>query len=422
MAEGEKKFVSVGSLKVGGYVLIDNSVCQIKSYDKSKPGKHGSAKARIVAIDVFTGQKKNLLKPTSADAQVPILLKGSAQVVAVMGDIIQIMDMESYETRDVKKPEDLELEAGNEVEYIRWGDYFKITRKKWIKSFFFFQRILFYSFQCTDYFMLLIKVETAQGCLEKNLGCEQAPQAILKQLKLKEITFQEDSIEIIPGNLKQTNQSIQKKALQVFKNAPSNEQIVFLGGDHSISLPIFEAFQQVFPGKKTGLIVFDAHPDCMHYFKPASHEDWLRVLIEDKIIAKENILLIGIQKAHRLEKKFLQEQGLNVLEFSEIKNKEKSLKKLRSFLQNLEAIYLSLDIDVFSPDLAPGTGYREKKGLTATQFFNLMEEILKTKKIQALDLVEVNPEKDVKEKTISMAGEILEKIKEKEWRNFTSFF
>ncbi|MDD5148574.1 MAG: translation initiation factor IF-5A, partial [Candidatus ainarchaeum sp.] len=95
--EGEKRFDSVGALRPGNYVLIDGAVCQIKGIEKSKPGKHGAAKARITAFDVFTGSKKTLLKPTSADAEIPIIVKGTAQVVAIMGDSLQIMDLASYE-------------------------------------------------------------------------------------------------------------------------------------------------------------------------------------------------------------------------------------------------------------------------------------------------------------------------------------
>ena len=131
MAEGEKKFTNVGSLKPGSYVLIDGFPCQVKTADKSKPGKHGSAKARIVAIDIFLGNKRGLLKSTGMDAEVPIMVKGSAQVVAVMGDIAQIMDLTSYETFDVKKPADIQgLASGIEVEYLRWGDQVKVVRKK----------------------------------------------------------------------------------------------------------------------------------------------------------------------------------------------------------------------------------------------------------------------------------------------------
>jgi translation initiation factor 5A len=131
MVEGEKKFVNVGSLKTGNFVLIDGDVCQIKNIEKSKPGKHGSAKARVTAMNIFTGSKKTLLKSTGTEALVPIILKASAQVVAISGDTLQIMDTESYEQFTVPKPTDVTgLEAGVEVEYQRWGDQAKIVRKK----------------------------------------------------------------------------------------------------------------------------------------------------------------------------------------------------------------------------------------------------------------------------------------------------
>lgn len=129
--EGEKKFAGIGSLKPGHYVLIDGSVCQIKGVEKSKPGKHGSAKARITAFDIFTGQKKTLLKSTGMEAEVPIVKRSSAQVVAVMGDNLQIMDMETYEMLNVKKPADIQgLVSGAEVEYLRYADKAKILHKR----------------------------------------------------------------------------------------------------------------------------------------------------------------------------------------------------------------------------------------------------------------------------------------------------
>jgi len=126
----EKKFGRAGSLKPGSNVLIDDEVCQVKSVEKSKPGKHGSAKVRVVAFNIFTGQKRGLLKSTDTDIQIPIIPKGTAQVVAVMGDTTQIMDTTSYVTLEAPTNKELNLEAGQEVEYIKYGDNVKITRKK----------------------------------------------------------------------------------------------------------------------------------------------------------------------------------------------------------------------------------------------------------------------------------------------------
>lgn len=125
----EKKFINAGSLKPGSYVLIDEEVCQVKSTEKSKPGKHGSAKVRVVAFNIFTGQKRGILKGVDSDVEQPILGKKSGQVVAIVGDTVQVMDVETYETKDAPKPE-FALKSGDEVEYQQWGNNVKINRKK----------------------------------------------------------------------------------------------------------------------------------------------------------------------------------------------------------------------------------------------------------------------------------------------------
>jgi len=130
----EKKFEQAGSLKPGHLVLIDNEVCQVKSVEKSKPGKHGAAKVRVTAFNIFTGQKRGLLKGTDGEVEIPIVPKGDAQVVAVVGEIIQIMDATSYETFDAPKP-DAEsgipaLKSGDAIEYQKYGNAVKIVRKR----------------------------------------------------------------------------------------------------------------------------------------------------------------------------------------------------------------------------------------------------------------------------------------------------
>ena len=129
--DAEKQFKTAGQLKEGGYVLVDGTVCRVKEVEKSKAGKHGSTKARVTTIGVFDNQKRVMLKPTSADVEVPILEKGSAQVVAVMGGTVQIMDIQTYETVDLPMPKDVSgVKSGLEVEFVRYGPQFKITRVK----------------------------------------------------------------------------------------------------------------------------------------------------------------------------------------------------------------------------------------------------------------------------------------------------
>lgn len=127
----EITFKKVSQLKKGNYLLMDGAVCKIKGIEKSKPGRHGAAKARISGIGVFDGQKRTLLKPTSAEVEVPIVQRSNAQVVAVIGDSIQIMDLKTYEMFTVKKPSDVEgLASGVEIEYLKYGEQASVLRKR----------------------------------------------------------------------------------------------------------------------------------------------------------------------------------------------------------------------------------------------------------------------------------------------------
>ena len=87
------KPVDVGELRVGGYMMIEGEPCRIVDIAKSKPGKHGSAKARIVAIGVFDGQKRQFVKPVDLGAEVPIIDKRAGQVFAINPTGVQIMDL-----------------------------------------------------------------------------------------------------------------------------------------------------------------------------------------------------------------------------------------------------------------------------------------------------------------------------------------
>lgn len=126
--------VDVGSLRVGGYMIIDNHPCHIVDIAKSKPGKHGSAKARIVAIGVFDGQKRQFVKPVDSGAEVPIIDKRPGQVFAVNPNGVQIMDLETYEYLDAPFPEEEDLKAklipGAEIEYWKIMGRIKIVRAK----------------------------------------------------------------------------------------------------------------------------------------------------------------------------------------------------------------------------------------------------------------------------------------------------
>jgi translation initiation factor 5A len=125
--------MDLGSLKVGSYIVIDGEPCRIVSYDHSKPGKHGSAKARVAAIGVFDGSKHSLVSPVSSNVEVPLIDKRNGQVISISGKTLQIMDLETFEVFDTSSIEDDmrdKLVQGGEVEYWKVLDRIKIVRAK----------------------------------------------------------------------------------------------------------------------------------------------------------------------------------------------------------------------------------------------------------------------------------------------------
>lgn len=125
--------MELGSLKVGSYIIIDNEPCRIVSYDHSKPGKHGSAKARISAIGVFDGSKHSMVSPVSANVDVPLIDKRSGQIISISGQSLQIMDLETFEVFETNAANDEmndKIRQGGEVEYWKVLERIKVVRAK----------------------------------------------------------------------------------------------------------------------------------------------------------------------------------------------------------------------------------------------------------------------------------------------------
>ncbi|UCG95089.1 MAG: translation initiation factor IF-5A [archaeon] len=106
-------------LKPGNYVVIDNEPCKVLRVSTSKPGKHGSAKARIEAMGLIDGKRREIVKPGGAMIDIPIIEKIKAQVLSVSGDSVQLMDLQDYSTFECTVPEELrgQLTGGQEVVY-----------------------------------------------------------------------------------------------------------------------------------------------------------------------------------------------------------------------------------------------------------------------------------------------------------------
>ncbi|MFX1324857.1 MAG: translation initiation factor IF-5A [Promethearchaeota archaeon] len=99
----------IQKLKTGQFIMVDEEPCVIKSTERSKSGKHGHAKVRVVCVGLFDNNKRSLTIPSGHVVDIPEIFKGSAQINFIEDASINIMDLESYESFDVGWPQDEEL-------------------------------------------------------------------------------------------------------------------------------------------------------------------------------------------------------------------------------------------------------------------------------------------------------------------------
>ena len=111
---------SVASLRPGSYVVIEGVACKVNKIETSRPGKHGHAKCRIDASGLIDGNKKVIVLPGHDKIDVPIIDKKSAQVLSIKGEEANIMDEESYETFDIKIPNELKDKVVEGTNVVYW--------------------------------------------------------------------------------------------------------------------------------------------------------------------------------------------------------------------------------------------------------------------------------------------------------------
>jgi agmatinase len=227
-------------------------------------------------------------------------------------------------------------------------------------------------------------VPTSEGALGKNKGCEDAPLYFSKlfSISLNSFLLSKNDIEL-------QQKEIFNQAEEVLSLVKS-EKVVFFGGTHDITFSTFKAFSKKHTDAR--LIVFDAHSDCDEGVSTPSHEDFIRALVEQKIVLPENILLFGLRKIYPSEKNFLKNRGVHQIYLKELNDEKKHAeKKLTEFISNSKNLYLSFDVDVIDSKIMKATGYVHKDGLSVAQAKKYFE--LALKKSSVIDLVEFNPKK-----------------------------
>jgi len=117
-----------GSRTTGGQLRHDGQLsCKINHYSTAKPGKHGSAKARVEGQGCLRRRKRSLSQPVDAKVWVPIIQRKQGQVVSVSGDDAQVMDLDTYETFTMRIPEGEDFTSDDNIEYLEYEGQRKVV-------------------------------------------------------------------------------------------------------------------------------------------------------------------------------------------------------------------------------------------------------------------------------------------------------
>ena len=108
--------VEIRTLKVGRFCVVDEEAYKILSISKSKPGKHGSAKARLSLESIFTGKKISHVGTVTDSINVPMIEKGTAMVTHIDNGEVHAMNMRDHTMMILPLPgEGMNIEAGKEI-------------------------------------------------------------------------------------------------------------------------------------------------------------------------------------------------------------------------------------------------------------------------------------------------------------------
>jgi len=178
----------------------------------------------------------------------------------------------------------------------------------------------------------------------------------------------------------------------------NQDKIICLGGDHSVSFPIIEAHAKVF--KNLNVLHLDAHADLYDDFEgnPYSHASPFARLLEKGLL--KSLIQVGVRTFNTHQREQANRFDVKVIEMKDFS---------MDFISQLEGpIYISLDIDVLDPAFAPGISHHEPGGMTTRDLLSIIQSI--NVPIIGADIVELNPIRDVDNRTAMIAYKLLKEL------------
>jgi len=183
----------------------------------------------------------------------------------------------------------------------------------------------------------------------------------------------------------------------------ARHHMVWIGGDHSITLPLLRAYRAHL-GRPLAVLHFDAHCDTWtdHFGEPSGHGTWVYEAMQEGLVVKPCFMQLGIRSAgERSAREYVRDEGGLIFSARDLRGLEgpqQLAPVLDALRERLAAhgsppLYVSLDIDCLDPAFAPGTGTPEPGGMSTNQVLSVLEG-LQAIDCVGMDCVEVAPPYD----------------------------
>jgi agmatinase len=216
---------------------------------------------------------------------------------------------------------------------------------------------------------------------------------------------------IVPGRPERSLRVIHEKVRRV---ARAGAIPIVLGGDHSITYPSAAAVARVHDPARVGIVHFDAHADTAmdQWGSLIGHGQPMRRLIDEGWIAGPNFVQVGLRGYWPDRETFGWMRGQGLRWHTQVEMEERGVEAvideaIAQALDGPDRIYISVDIDVVDPGMAPGTGTPESGGMLGRELLRAVRRIAGAVDLAGMDVVEVSPPYDHAEITAMLAGNVV---------------
>ena len=229
---------------------------------------------------------------------------------------------------------------------------------------------------------------------------------------LKELKIFDAGDLLMPGGDLTASLLVLEEATELISRAGAIS--VVLGGDHSIASADVAGIAHHRGMGKISMIHFDAHADTgeSQFGSLVGHGTPMRRLIDTGAVRGDRFLQLGLRGywPDDVVLKWMRDQGMRSYEMTEIHHrgmKEVLNESFSLLLDECDGVFLSVDIDVVDPGMAPGTGTPEPGGMTSRELLEAVRRICLELPIVGMDIVEVAPAYDSADITAILANRVV---------------